>query len=228
VQGDPVNWHDPSGLLATCPWGTIPGPDGTGCEAVEAEKLAEDGGTGRGAGGDPDLGRTSAGGGSRSVVIATQGVTRDGEKQKMITLAMLTLGNIIDPDCQNWLQSGEVNDFAAFSNNLINYGLVGHGGITTSEPGATVNALTNPVDAPGFLIVINDSGAFFNAGGFTDNGRISGATLKAQVFLLLHEYAHANLVPGFKSDKDDPEAGKTNNIQIEKNCGKTLARPVLQ
>jgi|YNPMSStandDraft_1061717.scaffolds.fasta_scaffold07673_3 hypothetical protein len=35
VENDPVNWYDPSGLLALCPFGTVTAPDGRSCRGID-------------------------------------------------------------------------------------------------------------------------------------------------------------------------------------------------
>ena len=63
---------------------------------------------------------------------------------------------------------------------------------------------------------------FFNSSVTTDNGNIKGGSEKAMVFILLYEFAHSNVVPGFRSDGKDSEAGRLNNIDIENNAEKRL------
>ena len=167
-------------------------------------------------------------GGGVSVTISTSGVNHQGYKQDLINIAMLTLRNIIDDDCRSWLQGGEVNNFDVFTQNLVDNGVVGHGSITTTQTNTTINAVTNPPDAPGLSIVINDSGAFYNSGASTDNEKIPGGTLAADVFILLHEYAHLNRVPGFENDAGDSGAGRRNNNRVEEHCSKTLGKEVLR
>ena len=161
-------------------------------------------------------------GGGNDVVIRTSGVNRNGIKQEIIGVAVDSLLAGIDPECKKWLETGVTKDFGVYVSALSS--VIGHGVISTSEPGSVVNALTSPNDAPGFSIVINDNGAFFNRNEKTDNNKIAGGTLKAQVFILLHEFAHSNEVPGFRSDAGKPENGWLNNKDVESHCSKTLAK----
>lgn len=135
----------------------------------------------------------------------------------------------IDGDCQRWLQGGASNNFAEYVNQIRT--LTGHGQIHTSAKDAYVNAVTSPKDAQGFVIVINDDRAFFRGGAYfdnkcqeftTNNGRIAGGTFAAKVFILLHECAHSNDVPGFGSNANDPAAVKRNNDRVSTNCDRTL------
>ena len=80
-----------------------------------------------------------------------------------------------------------------------------------------INGVTGAA-VPALAIVVNDGGAFFNGSGTTDNGKISGNSLKAQVFILIHELAHANSVPKFASDANSLAAGAANNQMIEDHC----------
>ena len=70
--------------------------------------------------------------------------------------------------------------------------------------------------------MINDGGAFFNDSGTTDNGKISGNSLKAQVFILIHEFAHSNLVPKFASDANWLATGVANDQMIEDHRSRLL------
>jgi hypothetical protein len=72
-------------------------------------------------------------------------------------------------------------------------------------------------------IVVNDSGAFFSNQFTVDGGQLTGGTMRAQAFVLLHELAHALGAKGFKSDLDNPSNGKDNDKLIDDNCKKTLA-----
>ena len=176
------------------------------------------------AGGNGSGGNLPQGGGG---VITVTGANRSGWQEDVITLDILTLENSIDPDCESWLDTGAVNNFATFVGRLLTGNndnpLIGHGSITTTQPNTTVNAVTAPSTAPGFSIVVNDNGAFFNNSSSTDSGKITGGTLRAQVFILLHEFGHANVVPGFQNDANNLAAGNANNLLVEQHCSKTLA-----
>jgi hypothetical protein len=71
-------------------------------------------------------------------------------------------------------------------------------------------------------IVVNNSGAFFNGSGTTDNGKIAGGTPAAEVFILIHELAHLNNVPGFIPDANSKQAGINNNLMIDQHCSKAI------
>jgi hypothetical protein len=72
-------------------------------------------------------------------------------------------------------------------------------------------------------VVINDNGAFFNSGVKTDQGKISGGTVKAGIFILLRELGHLLGAPNFQSDRNSNQAGASNDSLVEQNCAATLA-----
>ncbi len=51
---------------------------------------------------------------------------------------------------------------------------------------------------------------------------IPGGTSKAQVFVILHELAHAVSAKGFEDDFRNSDAGKRNDDRINDHCRKTL------
>jgi Zn-dependent peptidase ImmA (M78 family) len=58
-------------------------------------------------------------------------------------------------------------------------------------------------------------------GNYTVDG-ITGGTAKAQVFILLHELAHALDATGFLHDNGNPANGKINDQTINSQCANTL------
>jgi len=156
--------------------------------------------------------------------ITVIGAYNLGIKQDLINLAVQTLKHNIDSTCEAWLETGFVKDIDKFISDLVDNALIGHGTITTTTQGQTINAVTSPAPAPGFSIVINDNGAFFSPSVTTDTGNISGGSPLAQAFILLHEFAHANIVPGFLNDANNAGFGALNNTTIEQQCAGTLSK----
>jgi len=119
----------------------------------------------------------------------------------------------------------------------INQLLTSSSGISTATGtadfvGGTANALyNNGTLAPGYLVLINNAGAYFNplpkntVIGPTNNyplqfGNIPGGTAEAQAFILLHELAH--VLGLFQPDNGDTSAGAKNNDLMWYNCGKVI------
>ena len=109
---------------------------------------------------------------------------------------------------------------------------IGHGDISYQGDSTRIGALSSPTDAPGFAIVVNNQGGFWNdvngSGGINPGMKrpILGGGFAAQEFILLHELAHDTGV--FRDDQNnkDPNINEQNqelnNQDLEKNCAKTL------
>jgi len=238
TRGDPVNRTDHSGLCdsdfcvdawgSSWSWGdplaglwVMAGPDFNpsalaecltvpGCE--DAYQLSKGGG-----GGYPE--------GAAGVVTASN-LSRSGVNEAKIERVMTDLEDNIDPDCASWLLGNPVfkgTTIQSMTQDAINNGSVGHGVLTNANPNLMTNAVTNLPNNLNLAIIINDNGAFFHSGMTTDNGNISGGTGLAQVFILLHEYAHLLQVPGFLDDATSTDNGIANNNMVQANCAKTLA-----
>ena len=131
-----------------------------------------------------------------------------------------------DPKCLAFLNGAGTNAQQRLAD-ILNNNLYG---VTTIQP--TVNAngsLTmNNGDfalVSNQIITINTLGAFFNStyNGLsltTNRGRIAGGTLKAQIFITLHELAHS--VGVLRPDADSQRAIDANDKQIGKNCKGTI------
>ena len=100
-----------------------------------------------------------------------------------------------------------------------------------SEFGSPVPGL--PPNAPP-LLTINDVGAFFNA---ADNHgapflvgpqHYPGNTLRARLFILIHEEAHELAVAGFQSDFGIPNAGQANDRLVDANCRALIEGPSIK
>ncbi len=78
-------------------------------------------------------------------------------------------------------------------------------------------------------MVFNVASAFFNGtipGTSTtlsvDNGKLTGGTAQAQVFIILHELGHAMGASDFRDDFNNSANGKHNDDLIDTKCKKTL------
>ena len=137
---------------------------------------------------------------------------------------MTKLGVDIDPNCEAWLLGTQPpgTTLQSITAMALMYNSVGHGVLTNSNPNLVTNAVTGMPNNMNLAIIINDNGAFFNSGVTTDNGLIAGNTAQAQIFILLHEYAHLLGAAGFKDDADSMDAGKKNNLLIQQKCATTI------
>lgn len=141
----------------------------------------------------------------------------------MVKTLFTGLEEVIDPKCENWLTGGTVKDLEDLFDSAMS--IIGSADTIkdTRNPDIVANGITG-VGANQVGIALNKQGAFFNADVTTNNGRISGNTDRARVFILIHELAHFNQVPGFQSDRGNAKAGTGNNNMIQKYCGTTLKR----
>jgi hypothetical protein len=119
---------------------------------------------------------------------------------------------------------------------MITLQLYGHGtfdnGTAAFEGGKNADETLAGVPA-GWIITVNDEGAFFNAkvGGktFTVGRRAyNGGTLKAQAAILIHELGHLmNALGGaalFQSDAGNKKAGRANDKLVDTYCGNLIKR----
>ncbi len=226
TRGDPVNRADPGGTddcdadfcVDVWSWGdpfdgfwdSMSGPSyGYACAFgfINGCNFSQIGGSDGGGGGYTQS--TGSSGGN----ITTSNVSTEGPNEQVIDAAAQSLVAFIDPNCLSWLQSGGVNLGQEVSG-LLGYGLIGHGTITTTQPNSVVNAVEGPSDAPGFAIVINDNGAFFNKNVTTDVGQLQGNTIAARIFILIHELAHSMEVPGFVPDGSSQTLVNQNDVSF--------------
>ena len=107
--------------------------------------------------------------------------------------------------------------------------LIGHGSFSTPNVHAFTNNNPSQTDVPeGYLITVNDTGAFFNSSarvGSTSRWDFgySGGSSQAQVMILLHEFGHLlESKSGFKDDFGNQAARMYNDKLVKQHCGKTL------
>jgi len=142
-----------------------------------------------------------------------------------------------------WLQSGTLGQGGLFNQEVSAQIGVGPAGAPTSPLAGAANLGQSGPNAvsgyisSGFQLTIDIMGAFFqsNAGvGYVDTqyqaqmNNLTGGTLAAQTFILLHELGHIFKAPGFQDDAtaDGQAIGpaqKSNNDLIWQHCGATIA-----
>jgi hypothetical protein len=73
-------------------------------------------------------------------------------------------------------------------------------------------------------ITVNANGAYFSSSVTVGVGvtGITGGTAAAQVFILLHELAHATGAAGFLDNDSDPTRQAANNALVLQNCQKSI------
>jgi RHS repeat-associated protein len=160
--------------------------------------------------------------GDSSTKVHVTDLTKSGANYDKVSGRLGDIRKTIDPDCLSYLQSGGGN-LGTYVSGLLSYGLLGVANFNPSIAAFTGTAGTDLPDGAA-AIVVNNNSAFFNSGYSTDQGKITGGSAKAQVFILLHELAHALGAKDFQSDYGNKDAGKANDSKIESNCKKTLSQ----
>jgi RHS repeat-associated protein len=220
VGGDPINRIDPTGSDIVCV-----GPS----DDFDCFDVADDAKGGGGVDGNDDPGgldktKNQKAASVRQIVLTITNAHISGPQQTRIMYDIDWLGSHIDANCKKWLETGQVSSFSAFLSQIST--TIGWGTITSSDPNAVVNAVTGAAGANGdgsaaqlaLSIVINANGAFFNTN--VKSGGYQGT--QAQINILLHEFAHANVVPGFHNDASSQKLGDSNNDMVKQNCGNTI------
>ena len=222
VGGDPVNYHDPTGL-----WRQIPVPDPYTVPPPPSRYNGNNGSNGltfhSGPYIDPDDPDPS-----------------DSPLSGRVQSALLSLRRNLGSDCLGWLETGIAGNSLGVFNQYFNQ-LIGSDGTPlagaadfdgTQYQGAS--GATNAPDLP-FYITINTQGAFFKAGvgvGYVSSqytaqmNSVQSGTTAAQYFILVHELAHYFKAEGFDQDDRSIDAQKHNNDLIWKKCGSTIKGPV--
>jgi hypothetical protein len=160
--------------------------------------------------------------------------------EELIDSRVEELKNLLQKDqqCLDFLRLGKNYDPIQFLNDALKFDTIGVAAIAPSvtvSPGGKqaeleiVGAETGSGRVKDKAIVINSLGAFFNSTytseGFTfnltqDQGKFTGGTRSAQLFMLLHELGHATGV--LPHDNRDAELSKKNDKLIDKNCRDTI------
>ncbi len=229
MQGDPVNYFDPTGQFIE-----VPPPDPN----PPPNPLPID---------DPDPQGPSR---TSKVFKDSQGRTyknvgNTGGTEKKITNLVDFVQNNIDPDCLSWLTSSP--DFSSaypggFSGGITSYlgallgagndgsPLIGFAKISDNLTGVLAAVTNSGVE--GLAIIFNVEGSALSSSGpklqgFSYNNQIRQINPGSQemgVFVLLHEFAHSLNVPGFQSDYGNDFAGQKNNDAVWQHCSKTLGK----
>ena len=151
--------------------------------------------------------------------------------------------------CNNWLQGGgtftgqsglqQIRDL--LSGNFFGHGIINRETIPAYDIGAfsgSLNPGKTPVpglpENPAPVFTVNDIGAFFNS---TDNQarqlpvgkrNYAGNSVRAQLFILLHELAHQITVSGFQPDFGNPKAGRANDELVDTYCRGLIEGPSIK
>jgi hypothetical protein len=239
--GDPVNRHDPRGLMATLGCDTFDpdtDPDSDeGCiDYIPDECLLIDG-----------IVSSVCGNSHSPIFVQTQGSTNrtgdltvfpysnntQGSIQDAITGMLQNISGALasNPKCNNWLSSGSLGSAAGVINTLIQNNAYGYGdffigGVQTytiagAEGGHNVDG--TPTGILG-AFAINTEGAFFNSttpgGGTLTVGpaNYAGGTPQAQAAILIHELGHIVGLLGPDFGNGNNGAGSANDNTVATNC----------
>ena len=229
VKGDPINHSDRRGLADDddCDWD----PDTNTLRCPSGGDGAGGGGdlppidTGHGSGEPPG----SGGGGNPAGNSSPTAV----KNVKPLAWALSgALASALDnTDCGKWYQAGlTTSGYGATPGQSLGDFLVntipqftGAGNFV----GGNASAVTSNTLAPGYLILVDNGGAFFNplpkgtSIGYSDDyadqfAAIHGGSQQAQVFLVLHELGH--LFGMTRSDSGSTANQAFNNDEIWLNC----------
>ncbi|NWG14298.1 MAG: hypothetical protein HXY20_12260 [Acidobacteria bacterium] len=148
--------------------------------------------------------------------------SKTGPQQDRISIVLNWIKANVDEDCAKWLASLSTTIDKVLGDPTDEESVViGHGEFDRPLIAAFTNNDPFRTDLPpGYAIAVNDTGAFFS-----DNYVVaghSGGSSQAQVFILLHEFAHLLEAPGFKPDFESKKAGSANDRLATKHCGKTV------
>jgi hypothetical protein len=227
VQGDPINFADPSGLY------------------MQREEFEPGGGIptfsitviGRPPGGWlpasflpvsflmpwpalQDRPERVGGGGGGSPLLRVTNVAKSGGHYETVFGRLHDILNIIDPDCLSFLQSGNQN-LGQYVDDLLSNDLLAVGDLNPNYAAFTNSGGTDLPPGTAAMVVNNNS-AFFSSSYYVNQGQIKGGTSKAQGFILLHELAHALGAEGFADGFNNKAAGTSNDRLIDQKCKKTL------
>jgi RHS repeat-associated protein len=216
TESDPVNWIDPSGEMRCSPDepcdddGGVGWPgDPTPCTAVASASCQP----GNGGAGEPQP--------KTPKLLHVTKIAKSGSNYDAVVKRLNQISAGIDPDCEKFLESGGNGSSSSYINGLLSASLLAVANFTSSIAAITGTGGTD-VPAGTAAIIVNNNGAFFDGDYVVENGMYKGGTGQAQIAILLHELAHALGATGFQSDYNNPSAGKSNDMLINQNCGKTI------
>lgn len=130
--------------------------------------------------------------------------------------------------CGAWLTGAATTSASSYISTMITSQLYGHGTFNKKDTAAFVgdkNQDGTSAGVPvGWVVAVNDQGAFFNAKVgdkifMVGRHAYSGNTLKAQAAILIHELGHLmNALGGaadFQGDAGDRKAGRANDKLVD-------------
>jgi RHS repeat-associated protein len=222
TRGDPVNRYDPPGLADFSTTGYC-----YGCLATPFSfELSWAIGFYLGGGRvwlDSDM---EWGGGGSPVpqpLITITNLSKTGSSYNTVNNRLTDIENEIDEDCLRFLQSGG-HELGRHIRDLRDSNLLAVGRFNRNDIAAITGTYGSNLPEGEAAIVVNANGAFFRSAYTVNQGKLTGGTAKAQVFILLHELAHSLEAKGFLADLNNASHGEANDRKIEANCAKTLAR----
>jgi RHS repeat-associated protein len=162
--------------------------------------------------------------------VGLSNASKSGPNQDTIIATLEYLLANLDDDCAAFLGGRAAAEGAIRSlidtdgSSLIAHGVVTPTSITAFTGGrpsdfedGALAAATQAIGA--FAVMVNDNGAFFK-GSTVNNGRLVGNSAPGQRFILLHELGH--VLDVLEHDFNDSEAGRRNDDRINDHCSKTF------
>jgi RHS repeat-associated protein len=223
--GDPINFHDPRGAAQvwvcfgpeddrTCAWED----DGTD-ELIVYPPPPSPGGVA-----PTNVVQAQTGAPSKPVKVYVSNYSTTSQKaievQNDLRFIAAGLASGVDPDCNSWLKGNA--DIISYE--VGDKGVAASVGVGTMSPSSTnaVAGVEGTNLAAGATITINLDGAFWNSNAATGVVGIDAGTIKAQVFILLHELAHNTAAQDFWDNDDTTARQDHNNLLVMSHCSRAI------
>jgi RHS repeat-associated protein len=232
TNGDPVNFNDSHGRYA-CIVGVGENAEVTECEDVSVNVPGSNPNLGCATVTSPDdptwqqcfglPSSTQGTGTSKQIKVSNYQTTSPKATGVQNALRWIQSELPNDATCDSWLHNNSfVIDLVLGNNPDVKF-QTGVGDF--SDP--TVNAVFGNTGTNLGLnagITVNANGAYFSSSVTVGVGvtGITGGTAAAQVFILLHELAHATGAAGFLDNDSDPTRQAANNALVLQNCQKSI------